>query len=152
MKKSQTINAAEALITAVRSYEGEIPKTTSPVWRQVITETLGIKRLHTARLDRVLETAQGMGLLVEGQTFIMEEDTHRPADTETDLMPGILEKPVRKEVLGRLLEGQLRDKSAKLKKGQAASITFCLCPNCGTELKMSGILESAQLAQHNWLN
>ena len=143
MKKSQTVNAAEALIDKVRSYEGEIPKTTSPVWRKVITESLGIKKLYTTRLNRILAEAQGLGLSVEGQTFVLAGDPPEDTKPEDDVIPKIPERPARREVLGRLLEGQLRDRSVKLRRGQAASITFCLCPNCGTELKMSGVLEES---------
>jgi hypothetical protein len=146
MNKSQTSSAAKALVDAVTCYEGKRPSVSSPVWRKVITDSLGIKKLYTTRLNKILDAATALGLTVCDESFILEKDNKdsvEPLKNKADVIPIEDEKLPRHEVLGRLLEGQLRDRSVKLRRGQAASITFCLCPNCGTELKMSGVLEES---------
>jgi hypothetical protein len=144
MSKSQTNQAAEALVNAVKNYQGRPPKASSKVWRKVITSELGITKLYTSRLDKILSAAEKLGLTINDEVFVLKAEEPPPVILETTTKIKPEKKIVRRkntEVMGRLLEAQLRDMTQKLSKGQSATVTFCVCPKCGCELKILGVAE-----------
>ena len=140
MSQSQTAAAAQALINAVKQYKGNPPRASSPVWRKVITESLGIKKLYTSRLNKILEVAKDLGLEVTDDGYSIKgtekvEDIKKPKP----------EKPFTRtktsaQYMGRLLESEIRGLTARLDDGRVASVTFCECPHCGKQLKMIGVV------------
>lgn len=141
MSQSQTAAAAQALVNAVKQYNGDAPRASSPVWRKVITEALGIKKLYTSRLNKILEVAKELGLEVDEDSFKLKSD-EKPQESEKEKAP---EKPFTRrhgpQYMGRLLESELRGLTARLDDGKVASVTFCVCPHCGKNLKMIGVVE-----------
>ena len=147
MNQSQTAAAAQALVNAVKQYDGEVPRASSPVWRKVITETLGIKKLYTTRLNKILEVAKGLGLEVSDDSYSIKgkakEDNVKKTDVKISAKP---EKPftrnkISTQYMGRLLESEIRGLTARLDDGRVASVTFCECPHCGKNLKMIGVVK-----------
>ena len=150
MGQSQTIVAAEALLIAIREYDGSAPKASSPVWRKVITESLGIKKLYTTRLNKILSEAEGLGVKIVVDKFIVKNDDDAN-DTNLDDVEAVKKsnpepaanftKSKSPQYMGRLLESEIRGLSARLDDGQATTVTFCICPHCGKNLKMLGVAE-----------
>ena len=144
MSQSQTNIAAEALVNAYKKYGTDAPRASSPVWRKVITESLGIKKLYTTRLNKILEAAKELGLEIDGDSFSMKSDNVEESHETTSPKE---EKPkpfTRKhgpQYMGRLLESEIRGMTARLENGKVASVTFCVCPHCGKNLKMIGVVE-----------
>ncbi len=145
MSQSQTNIAAEALVAAYKKYGTEAPRASSPIWRKVITESLGIKKLYTTRLNKILEAAKDMGLEIDGDSFSMKSDDVKESHEDTKPQE---EKPkpytrtkTSAQYMGRLLESEIRGLTARLDDGRTASVTFCVCPHCGKNLKMIGVVE-----------
>ena len=139
MSQSQTAAAAQALVNAVKQYNGDAPRASSPVWRKVITESLGIKKLYTTRLNKIIEVAKELGLEVSDDSYSIKSDKKE----EKVASKPEAEKPFSRkngpQYMGRLLESELRGLSARLDNGRVASVTFCECPHCGKYLKMIGV-------------
>lgn len=147
MGQSQTIIAAEALLTAIKQCDGPPPKASSPVWRKVITESLGIKKLYTTRLNKILSEAEGLGVKIVDDKFIIKNDDDANLDDVEAIKKSNPEpaanftKSKSPQYMGRLLESEIRGLSARLDDGQATTVTFCICPHCGKNLKMLGVAE-----------
>jgi hypothetical protein len=149
MNQSQTTVAAEALVVAIKQYDGSAPSASSPVWRKVITESLGIKKLYSSRLNKILSEAETLGVKVIDDKFtIKNDDDTKPDDIEvvkkSNPEPAAnFTKSKSPQYMGRLLESEIRGLSARLDDGQATTVTFCICPHCGKNLKMLGVAEGA---------
>ncbi len=143
MKQSQLKEAAQALVNSYNEYaDSSRPAASSKVWRKVITDSLGVKKLYTTRLNQILEIAKTLGLEVNdaGDFVIQKKEEKELPKTKVQISAPPLSKP-RDQYMGRLLEAELKDMTSKLDSNTSAATLFCICPNCGHGLKVVGAIE-----------
>lgn len=151
MKQAQMSEAANALVSSFKAYDGDklTPAANSKVWKKVVTDSLGISKLYKKRMDQILEIAKTKGLLIDdsGYFYIQSKENESTDDSkkphienkrtkETNHAP----KP-RGQYMGMLLEAELREMNKLLPEGTNSTTLFCYCPHCGKGLKMIGAVE-----------
>ena len=136
--------ADEACAEALAEFYRWNPGAGAAPCRRFVREHLGVSRIGGKRFEAITRRAeqiwgpQPTGTLTADGVRLLEIKPQ----AEASQPPPVPKRPPCQPMLGRLLSADLYGRTAGLPDGSAAAVTFCLCPHCGGEVKITGTVEA----------